>query len=238
MKLQQLATAEDVAKAGAEFIFARAGEALALRNRFILALSGGSTPWQMLRELAGYELPWNKVHVLQVDERAVADTDPERNLLHVKSIFADPISLPPDHLHAMPVAAADLQYGARQYERELEKLAGSPPIADVVHLGLGMDGHTASLLPGDPVLEISDRDVGVTGPYNGCARMTLTYPFINRARHILWLITGAEKAAMTARLIEQDASIPAGRVSQQHAVLIADAAAMPVNDHDGVRHSC
>ncbi|MCH7820925.1 MAG: 6-phosphogluconolactonase [Proteobacteria bacterium] len=238
MNLQRLASADDVAKAGAEFIFARAGEALARRDRFILALSGGSTPWQMLRELAAYELPWNKVHVLQVDERAVADTDPERNLLHIRKVFADPVSLPPDHLHAMPVGAADLQDGARQYERELGELAGSPPIADVVHLGLGTDGHTASLLPGDPVLEISDRDVGVTGPYNGCPRMTLTYPFIDRARHILWLITGVGKAAMTVRLILQDGSIPAGRVSQQHATLIADRGAMPVSDHDGVRHSC
>ncbi len=236
MKLQQLDSAEDVAKAGAEFIFASAREALDLRDRFILALSGGSTPWQMLHELVGYELPWNKVHVLQVDERAVSDAGPERNLLHIRKVFAEPVALPPGHLHAMPVDGADLNDGAGLYERELGELAGTPPIADVVHLGLGIDGHTASLVPGDPVLEISERDVGVTGPYNGCARMTLTYPFIDRARHILWLITGPEKAAMASRLIRQDSTIPAGRISAQQATIIADSAAMRVSEHDGVRN--
>ncbi len=238
VKLQSFNSAEDAAKAGADFIFARATEALELRDRFILALSGGSTPWRMLHKLAGYDLPWNKVHIMQVDERAVPDDDPDRNLLHIRKVFAEPVSLPPDHLHAMPVNGADLTAGAQAYERELEALAGTPPIADVIQLGLGVDGHTASLVPGDPVLEICDRDVCLTGPYNGCRRMTLSYPFINRARHIMWLITGAEKAAMARRLIHQDSTIPAGRINLQQATIIADSAAMSAYENDGVNNTC
>ena len=238
VKLKPFSSAEDAAKAGADFIFARATEALELRDRFILALSGGSTPWQMLHKLAGYDLPWNKVHILQVDERAVPDDDPDRNLLHIRKVFAEPVSLPPDHLHAMPVVRADLNAGAQAYERELAALAGTPPIADVIQLGLGVDGHTASLVPDDPVLEICDRDVGVTGPYNGCPRMTLSYPFINRARHIMWLIVGAEKAVMVERLIRKDRTIPAGRISSQQATIIADSAAMSAYENDGVSKPC
>ena len=238
MNLQQLDSASDVANAGAEFIVTRAREALHLRDRFILALSGGSTPWQMLHELAGYDLPWNKVHILQVDERAVPDTDTERNLLHIRKILTEPVLLPPDNLHGMPVDAADLNDGAGNYERTLQELSGTPPTADVVHLGLGSDGHTASLVPGDPVLDIADRDVGVTGPYKGCCRMTMTFPFIDRARHILWLITGAEKAVMAGRLLHQDSTIPAGRISRQQATIIADSAAMPEIEHAGAQNVC
>jgi 6-phosphogluconolactonase len=226
MEIRQCETSDDVASAGANFIYARAGEAIADRNQFILALSGGSTPWRMLRKLAECDLPWERVKIVQVDERVAPDSDVERNLVHIQSEFADRIPLPAENLFAMPVMVEDLDEGAGQYESVLTELAGLPPIMDVVHLGLGGDGHTASLLPGDPVLDVSDRDVAITGPYNGHRRMTLTYSIINRARHILWLITGESKAKMLDRMIQADHDIPAGRVSQRQATVIADAAAL------------
>ena len=126
---------------------------------------------------------------------------------------------------AMPVESPDLQSAAIQYAAVLAKIAGSPPVLDLVHLGLGPDGHTASLVPGDPVLEISHADIGVTGIYQGRRRMTLTFPIINRARQVLWLITGEEKVEMLARLREGDRSIPAGRVNLERALVLADRAA-------------
>jgi 6-phosphogluconolactonase len=133
--------------------------------------------------------------------------------------------LPPDQIYAMPVESSDLETGAEEYAKVLEKIAGAPPVFDLVHLGLGPDGHTASLVPGDPVLQISDADVGVTGIYQGRRRMTLTYPVLNRARRVLWLLTGAEKVEMLKRLIKADPSIPAGRVNQERALVFADRAA-------------
>ncbi len=125
----------------------------------------------------------------------------------------------------MPVENPDPAAGAAEYARTIEKLAGSPPVIDLVHLGLGPDGHTASLIPGDPVLQVSDRDVAITGVYQGRNRMTLTYPVIDRARQILWVVTGSEKVNALRQLLNADPSIPGGRVSQEHALVIADRAA-------------
>ncbi len=226
MEIRQCETPDDVASAGANFISARVTEAIAERGQFTIALSGGSTPWIMLARLAEQDLPWDRVKVFQVDERAVPDGDPERNLVQIREHFADRISLPTENLYAMPVISEDLNRGARQYEQTLVELAGGKPVIDVIHLGLGGDGHTASLVPGDPVLEVSDCDVATTQTYNGRRRMTLTYPIINRARHILWLITGEGKAEMLRRLIQGDDDIPAGRISQTQATVLADDAAL------------
>jgi 6-phosphogluconolactonase len=122
----------------------------------------------------------------------------------------------------MPVEAENLEAASEQYATTLKQIAGAPVVLDLVHLGLGPDGHTASLVPGDPVLDVTEADVAVTGAYQGRRRMTLTYPILNRARRIIWLVTGREKAEMLARLKERDASIPAGRVRQQAAVVLAD----------------
>jgi 6-phosphogluconolactonase/glucosamine-6-phosphate isomerase/deaminase len=122
----------------------------------------------------------------------------------------------------MPVDGPDLEAAAESYARLLQGVAGSPPVLDLVHLGLGPDGHTASLIPGDPVLDVTDADVALTGAYQGRRRMTLTYPAINRARRILWLVTGAEKAGPLVRLRAADASIPGGRVRQVRALVLAD----------------
>lgn len=220
MQIQVFENSNQVAEAAAKIIAAEASAAVAVRGRFVLAVSGGHTPWQMLRVLSGLDLPWKQVHVVQVDERVAPPGDPDRNLTHLRQSLLAP--LPTDQLHAMPVENPDLDAAAADYARQLEQLAGSPPVLDLVHLGLGADGHTASLVPGDPVLEITDRDVAVTALYQKRRRMTLTFPVLNRARRVLWVVTGPEKVAAFSRLRAADASIPAGRVSQERALALAD----------------
>jgi 6-phosphogluconolactonase len=222
MKTQILADADAVAEAAAKIIAAEARSAVAARGRFILAVSGGKTPWQMLRALAGEEVPWKNVHVIQVDERIAPAGDPDRNLTHLRESLPSHLPLPPDQIHAMPVEESDLEAAARSYAITLQQIAGSPPVLDLAHLGLGPDGHTASLVPGDPVLNVTDRDVALTGVYMGRHRMTLTYPMLNRSRRILWVATGGEKVGMLPRLRAGDATIPAGRIRQDNAWLLAD----------------
>jgi 6-phosphogluconolactonase len=190
-----------------------------------MAVSGGHTPWIMLRALTQQAVPWDAVHLVQVDERVAPEGDPDRNLTHLRESLLQHCPLRSDQIYSMPVAAADLSAGAMEYAATLRNIAGSPPVLDLVHLGLGPDGHTASLIPGDPVLDVVDADVAVTGVYQGRRRMTLTYPVLNRSRRILWLVTGAEKVGMLQRLVRGDPSIPAGRVRQQNAVVFADRAA-------------
>jgi 6-phosphogluconolactonase len=217
---------DDVAARKAAAIIADAARgAVTSRGRFIMAVSGGRTPWLMLRALAGDELPWKHVHVVQVDERVAPAADPDRNLAHLRESLLDHAPLSPDHIHPMPVEAADLDRAAEQYALTLRHVAGSPPVLDLVHLGLGPDGHTASLVPGDPVLDVADADVAVTAPYQGRRRMTLTFPIINRSRLVLWLVTGGEKAETLVRLRDGDRSIPASRVRRDRALVLADRAA-------------
>jgi 6-phosphogluconolactonase len=225
MKIDVLADAKAVAKAAAAIIATQAREAVVARGQFLVAVSGGHTPWQMLRALAGEKVPWEQMQVIQVDERVAPAGHADRNLTHLRDSLLTRVPLRPEQIHAMPVEAADLEAGARDYARRLQELAGSPALLDVVHLGLGPDGHTASLVPGDPVLDVADADVAVTGVYQGRRRMTLTYPIINRSRFVLWVVTGAEKAGPLVRLRDGDPSIPAGRVSQDRAVAVADSAA-------------
>jgi 6-phosphogluconolactonase len=225
MKIEVFADAEAVAHRAAALIAADARAAVAARDRFLLAVSGGHTPWIMLRALAEEEIPWAGVHVFQVDERVAPDGHPDRNLSHVRESLLQHAPLRPEQLHAMPVEEENLAAAASHYARTLQELAGFPPVLDLVHLGLGPDGHTASLVPGDAVLEIADADVAPTGVYQGRRRMTLTYPILNRARRIVWLVTGPEKASMLARLVAGDPAIPAGRVRLDRAIVLADAEA-------------
>jgi 6-phosphogluconolactonase len=222
METRILADADAVAREAARVIAAEARTAVAARGRFIVAVSGGHTPWVMLRALAGEDVPWAGVHVVQVDERIAPAGDPDRNLTHLRESLLQHAPLPPEHIHAMPVEEADLEAAARSYARALEKLAGTPPVLDLAHLGLGLDGHTASLVPNDPVLNVVDRDVALTGVYMKRRRMTLTYPALNRARRILWVVTGAEKAEMLARLRDGDIAIPAGGIRREPALVLAD----------------
>jgi 6-phosphogluconolactonase len=225
LEIRILADAEAVAWEAAAFIAGEARAAVAARNRFVVAFSGGRTPWQMLRFLTDEEVPWRDVHVVQVDERVAPKGDPDRNLTHLANSLLERTPLPGEQFYAMPVESTDLQAAAKRYALTLREIAGSPPVPDLVRLGLGTDGHTASLVPGDPVLDISDTDVALTGVYQERRRMTLTYPIINRSRRILWLVTGVEKSEMLQALLATDGSIPAGRVSQSQALVLADRAA-------------
>jgi 6-phosphogluconolactonase len=215
LREERVEDARAAAERAAEIVAGAAAQAIAERGRFDLAVSGGTTPGAMFAALYG-RMPWEKVTIFQVDERVAPDGDPDRNLTLLQR------SLPPGgaaDIRPMPVTDGDLEHGAARYAAAL------PERLDLVHLGLGPDGHTASLVPGDPVLEITDRDVALTGEYQGRRRMTLTYPPLDRARRILWLVTGEDKVDALARLRAGDGSIPAGRVSAANAVVVADAAA-------------
>jgi 6-phosphogluconolactonase len=225
MRIEALADADAVAHAAAAFTAAEARAAVAARGRFIVAFSGGHTPWQMLRALADERMPWAGVHVVQVDERVAPAGDPDRNLTHIRESLLARCPLRPEQVHPMPVESADLEAASERYALTLRQIAGDPAVLDLAHLGLGPDGHTASLVPGDPVLDVTGADVAPTGVYQGRRRMTLTYPMLNRSRRIVWLVTGREKAEMLARLCRGDRSIPAGRISQDQALVLADHAA-------------
>jgi 6-phosphogluconolactonase len=216
LAVEVLADPGVVAKRAAELIVAHARSAVAARDEFAFAVSGGSTPWTMLAELARFELPWSQTALYQVDERVAPAGDEARNLTHLLASL--PAAARPC-VHAMPVEDADIDAAAQRYARAL------PDRFDLIHLGLGLDGHTASLVPGDPVLEVFDRDVALSGPYMGRCRMTLTYPVIDRARALLWVVTGADKRDALGRLRWHDSSIPAGRVAADRALVLADVAA-------------
>lgn len=213
---------EATAQQAAALIASKAREAIAARGRACLALSGGHTPWIMMCALAGQELSWRDVHIFQADERVALLSSPDRTLTHLREALLAHAPLRPEQVHPMPVDDDDLAAAARSYEAALQKVAGTPPVLDIVHLGLGPDGHTASLVPKDPALDVTAADVAISGTYQGHRRMTLTYPILNRAEMILWLVTGEGKAGALKRLYEGDTSIPAGRVRRDRAVILAD----------------
>lgn len=225
MNYEILPDAVAVATRAARLMAASVRAAVSRRGKCALALSGGSTPWLMLASFAAEQIPWEWLHVFQVDERVAPPGHRDRNLTHFREIVLANATLERATLHAMSVDEGDLASAAASYASDLSTVAGSPPELDLVHLGLGPDGHTASLVPGDSVLGIADIDVAITGEYQGRRRMSLTYPVLNRARALLWVVTGAEKAEAVARLVAGDPSIPAGRVRRDRALLLADAAA-------------
>ncbi len=202
----------------AELIAAAGDEAVGERGSFSFAMSGGRSPWAMLAILGDLKaMPWDKTELFQVDERIAAPGDPARNLTHM--VLGLSMAHQPA-LRPMPVTQRDLEAAAREYEASL------PEQLDLVHLGLGPDGHTASLVPGDPVLKVTDRRVALTETvYQDHHRMTLTYPALNDARRIVWLVTGPDKKEPLAKLLAGDESIPAGRVKNDHMLVVADEAA-------------
>ena len=203
----------------ADAVAAAIAAAVSERERAVVAFSGGSTPEPMLRELAGRDLPWEQVTVFQVDERVAPDGHEDRNATMLQRALLDHVA---SIAYVMPVTQPDLDAAAAAYAQLLQDVCGG--VLDVVHLGLGPDGHTASLVPGDDVLEISDRDVALTGDYQGRRRMTLTYPALNRSRRIIWEVSGGDKAAAVRAVVEQR-DVPGAFVAQDNATLLADQAA-------------
>ncbi len=225
MEFEVFADADEAAQKAAAFIAVAARDAVAARGQFTLAVSGGTSPWKMLGYLVDEDVPWARLQLFQVDERIAPAGDPDRNLTHLETSLLSKAPLKPEQMHAMPVEQADSEAAAHEYAQTLTRVAGDPAVLDLVHLGLGPDGHTASLVPGDTVLDVRDRSVALAGPYQGRPRMTLTYPVLDRARQILWLAPGTSKTEMLQRLKDGDPSIPAGRVSPEHALIFTDRAA-------------
>ncbi len=224
------------ARAAARFVAECTRRAVSERGKCVIAFSGGSTPRAMLGALVAEDLPWRDLHIFQVDERTAPDGHSERNLTLLQQTLLGKTPLTAGTLHEMPVEEEDLEAAASRYAQDLAATTGSPVVLDLVHLGLGGDGHTASLVPGDAALAISDRDVAVSEEYRGYRRMTLTLPLLNRARQRLWLVTGGGKSAMLARLLDGDQSIPAGRVHADNSVIFTDHAAT-IELHDSRRHT-
>ena len=230
MRIQVAATADEAARRAAEWLRAEIGRASAQRGRCLVALSGGRTPWRMLHELRRMRVHWNDLHVFQVDERVVPANDQRRNARRISELLVAPDALATESFHAMPVERPDLAVGADDYARLLAEYGGQPPVLDVVQLGLGSDGHTASLVPRDPLLADASRDVGLSVLYQGTRRMTLTCRALNAARHRLWLVTGADKARALTSLWDGDDSIPAGLIARESTFVCADveaAASLP-----------
>jgi 6-phosphogluconolactonase len=225
MRIQVLPTVEAAAERAAQSLRAEIGRAVAARGRCAIALSGGRTAWRMLHDLRRLRVHWHGVEVFQTDERVVPAHDERRYARQIADLLVAPDGLPAAAFHAMPVERTPLAAGAADYAALLAERCGSPPVLDVVHLGLGADGHTASLVPGDALLDDVDHDVGLCGVYQGVRRMTLTYRALDAARHRLWLVTGADKAEALRALWDGDARSPAGRVAREAAFVFADAEA-------------
>jgi 6-phosphogluconolactonase len=219
IETEAFADDRDASRRAAELIAAAGRLAVDERGEFSLALSGGKTPWGMVGVLGELEeMPWEQTRIYQVDERVAPPGDDARNLTHLVQMLSLPHQAA---LRPMPVTSRDLDAAAAEYEALL------PERLDLVHLGLGPDGHTASLVPGDPVLEVTDRRVAVTGgEYQGHRRMTLTYPELATAREILWLTLGEKAREPLAKLLAGDRAIPAGRVENGNMVLVCDETAM------------
>lgn len=232
MRLETLDDADQLAERAADVLAEALRSAVRERGHATVAVSGGRTPGAMLAALARREVAWARVHLLQVDERIAPDGHAERNLTLLRDRLLDRLPAPGPTLHAMPVTAADPEEAAEAYARGLAALAGDPPVLDVVQLGLGADGHTASLVPGDPVLDVVDRDVAVTGPYEGRRRLTLTFPLLSRARQRVWLVAGADKSAALARVRAGDRALPATRLPRADSRWLVDRAAAGGLDPD------
>jgi 6-phosphogluconolactonase len=225
VEVQRHASADDLAESAARLVFDDCRATLEKRpGSYVLGLSGGRTPVRMFRFLAQLSLPWRHVHVFQVDERVAPHRSEDRNFTQLTDQLLQRVDIPCENIHSMPVESSDLAAACRCYEGELVHITGGAPI-DFIQLGLGDDGHTASLAPGDPILGMTDRDIWHVERFNGLPRMSMTYRAINRSNRIMWLAAGHAKAEMCRRLLAGDQTIPAGRVTPDRAVLLLDEAA-------------
>lgn len=223
-RIQVVPSTKAAAVRGAQVLADLLRRAIHTRGNATFAVSGGTTPWGMFeRLLADMTVDWTKVHLLQVDERILPDGDPERNWTRIKAMFIDNGPIVESQAYPMPVTATELYPACGEYEKVIRSIRPNGRI-DVVHLGLGDDGHTASLAPGDPVCDITEADVATTsGPFNGFRRMTLTRGALNRSGTIVWQVLGAAKTTALRKLLDGDLSIPAGHLDPVDAIVVADA---------------
>lgn len=211
-----------VAKRGADIIATRIA-AVPAGQRFAMAISGGATPWNMFAELSAHpEIAWDIVDIWQVDERIAPAGHDDRCLTH------QAVDLPPQafvRLRPMPVDELEGADDAAMNTAADAYAATLPTTFDLVHLGLGEDGHTASLIPGDRAMDVRDKNIAVTGAHEGRRRMTITFPVLDHAVFALWIVTGPDKARVLQKFRDGDSTIPAAHVNARERVVIADAAA-------------
>jgi len=182
-------------------------EAIAERGQFTIALAGGSTPKPLYERLSAQDLPWDKIHVFWGDERYVSATHPDSNEGMARRAWLDRVPFPAENLHPMPTQAIDPADSAQQYEAHLRSFFGTQeeiPAFDLILLGLGDDGHTASLFPHTEVLNLCDRLIGV-GYRGSDPRLTFTIPLINQAHGVLFLVAGASKKPALNAIFSADA---------------------------------
>jgi 6-phosphogluconolactonase len=191
--------------------------ALAAKGTFRVSLSGGSTPKTLYGLLASDEFrsrfPWQLVSWYWGDERFVPYDDPASNYRMTREAMLAKAPVPAENIHPIPTDGTP-QDAARRYERTLRQASGATarPLFDVTLLGLGIDGHTASLLPGDPVLEERERWVAVVSHGRPEIRITMTYPALDSSRRVAFLVTGREKAAILQTIRAGGSQVPAARV--------------------------
>lgn len=222
LEIELFPDADAAAKRGADIIAARIA-AVPAGQRFAIAISGGATPWKMFAGLSAHpEIPWDSVDIWQVDERIAPAGHDDRCLTHQAE------SLPPAafaRIRPMPVDDLESADDAAMNAAADAYAATLPGTFDLVHLGLGEDGHTASLIPGDPAMDVRDRNIAVTNPYKGRRRMTITFPVLDHAVLALWIVTGADKARVLRKFRDGDSMLPAAHVNARERVVLADAAA-------------
>lgn len=242
--VRPFATADDVADAAVFLFVTLAAKAVAERGEFFCSLSGGTTPLSSYRILAApmisSKVNWGKTHIFWSDERCVPEGHPDRNDEAALDALLRKVPIPSKNIHRVAATEAD---AAERYESELkrtlflpleESLASSPPRFDLILLGMGSDGHTASLFPGDPAVEEKTRLVVRVddAPKPPPARITFTLPLLNAARHVVFLVTGKDKNAALRRVLNGDPALPASRVAPRDGLLafLADAAALTGDD--------
>lgn len=226
MKVRTEADARQAAAAAAAHIAGRARDVVAARRRFALGVSGGSSPLPMFDALADSDVPWEFVHLYQVDERLVRADSAQRNFAAIRERLLDRVTIPPRQVHPMPVEQDDAHAAAADYAETLARTLGPGGSLDLVHLGLGADGHTASLLPGDPALEEAAAVI-VSQAYQGARRLSLSAAVLSAAHERVWLVTGADKHDALARLLRGDPAIPAGRLDRRRSIVFTDLSVSP-----------